>query len=164
MTLEECTAILGPLAIAMRVPMDEITFRAYHRLLKDVKPGLLERALDDLSREGLRFYPAATEILAACEKTRRRLLALDPYDGCPECEDQIGFRKVLNEAGQPTVERCPCKARWQHRLAAMGALEPLAALPGETTHETEQVYPTLDQLPAPVRAQVVSIATRKALK
>ena len=46
MTLQECTALLTPLALALRTPMDGPTFRAYHRALKDVPVRLLQAAID----------------------------------------------------------------------------------------------------------------------
>jgi hypothetical protein len=164
MTVKECTAILGPVALAMRAPMDEPSFRAYARVLKDIAPALLELALDDVLKGGAQFMPSAPELLTACELTRRRLLALHPYDGCAECEDQRGYRTVLNATGQKTVEKCPCKARHLERLAGMGLADPVAALPGEVTRESEQIYPTANQLPAHIRQQLNGIAGQKALR
>lgn len=165
MTLEECVALLTPLALALHKPIDVPTFRAYHRILKDVPVGLADQALTDLSKSGLVFMPTAPEIQAASERVRRRLLALNPYDGCAECEGHIGMREVRSAAGQLTVEPCPCKVRWQSRLAGMGLREPIACLPGEAgVGENEQVYPTLDQLPANLRHQIAAVAAQKALK
>jgi hypothetical protein len=164
MTLQECTAQLATLALALRADVDDPTFRAYHRVLKDTPAQLLEVAIDDLSRTGVRFLPAATELLAACETARRRLLALNPYDGCAECEDQRGYRTVLNAAGQKTVERCPCKGRHLEKLARMGLSAPLASLPGEVARESEQVYPSADQLPAPVRDRLVQISGQRLMR
>lgn len=164
MTLEECTALLTPLALALRADMDGPTFRAYARVLKDVPVALADRALTDLSVSGLRFMPSAPEILTASEQVRRRLLALNPWDGCAECEEQRGFRTIIGEGGQPTVEPCPCKARHLEKLGRMGLREPIALLPGEASTTEEQVYPTLEQLPAPLRKQIADIAGRKVLR
>ena len=164
MTLADCTEVLGQLAVAMRVDMDTPTFKAYHRVLKDVPVALLGHALTDLAKGGLRFFPTAPEILTAVEKTRRVMLALNPYDGCADCEGHIGYRSVLIEGCQPTVERCPCKARHLERLATMGLREPVAALPGEVERESEQIYPTVDQLPATLRQQIAAAAGKKALR
>lgn len=164
MTLKECTLVLGPFVIAIGADFDDIRFKAYHRVLKDVSPALLEVALEDVTKSGARFMPGAPELLAVCEKARRRLLALHPYDGCAECEGHPGYRNVLTDAGQPTVERCPCKGRWQERLSGMGALEPISLLPGEAERESEQVYPTVEQLPAPIRQQLERVAARKQLR
>lgn len=164
MTLEECVALLTPLALAMQKAIDGPTFRAYHRLLKDVPASLADQALTDLSDGGLRFFPTAPDIQTAAEKVRRRLLALHPYDGCIECEGHKGMREIRSAAGQLTVQPCPCKARWQARLASMGALAPLALLPGEASVENEQVYPTVEQLPAAIRQQIGQLAAQKVLK
>lgn len=164
MTLEECTSLLAPLALALQKPMDGPTFRAYHRILKDVPAELANHALTEIVASGLVFMPSAPEILIASEKARRRLLAQYPYTGCAECEEQRGYRSVLGDGGQPTVEPCPCKNRWLERLGRMGVREPLALLPGEASTTEEQVYPTFDQLPAGVRQQIGTIAAQKAIK
>ncbi len=166
MTLEETVAILTPLALAMRVDLDAPTYRAYHQQLEKVPAPLAQAAIADLSDAGMRFLPTAPEIKQASERKRRQLLAAHPYDGCAECEDHRGFRYVLGGNGQPVVEKCPCKARWQHQIAGIGALEPLAALPGEVGSgaESEAVFPTLEQLPEPVRKQLTAMAGRKALR
>lgn len=165
MTLQECTELLTPLALALRAEMDAPTFRAYHRVLKDVPVGLADRALSDLSRAGLEFMPTAFAIQAAAEKARRQLLALNPYDGCAECEEQRGFRTILGRDGQKTVEPCPCKGRYRQRLESLGVLEPVAALPGEAgVGVNEPVYPTVEQLPAPLRQRLRAVAGQKALR
>lgn len=160
----ELVDLLLPLALSMRAEIDKATWAAYHRVLKDIPVGLLRLAVDEFEREPRRFFPAAGEFRAAAERQRRAYLAAHPYDGCAECEDHLGFRKVLTEAGQPTVEPCPCKARWAERLADHGIAEPLAALPGEAgVGENEQVYPKLEQLPAPIRERLTAIAAQKRL-
>lgn len=164
MTLEECTELLTPLAIAMRVQLDVPTFRAYHGVLKDVPLGVAADAMNVLTREGLRFFPGAPEILLASETARRRLLAAHPWDGCIECEDQRGYRTLIGASGQKTVQPCPCKARHQAMLESRGLLTPIALLPGEAGAGDERVYPTLEQLPAPLRAQVKQLAAGKAWK
>lgn len=165
MTLQECTALLTPVAIACRADFDEPTFRAYHTVLKDVPAVLMEAAIEDMRTSGLRFVPTAPEYLAASERQRRRLLALHPWDGCADCEDQRGYRTVVVASGQKTVERCPCRARHAARLADMGIAEPLALLPGEAgVGESEQVYPTVGQLPDALRTRLQSIANQKQLR
>lgn len=164
MTLDECTTVIGTFALTLRQGVDAATFRAYHRVLADVAPGLLEMALADLGRTGIEFLPSAPKVLSACEATRRRLLALHPYDGCPDCEDQRGFQTIMNAAGQKTVKPCPCKARHAEKLIGMGLGAPVAEIASEASGESEQVYPTLEQLPAPMRAQVAGMAQRKVLR
>lgn len=163
MTLQECTALLAPIVVAFRAEFDDPTFRAYHRVLKDVPAALLDAAVDELVQSGARFMPTAPELLTATERTRRRLLALHPYDGCAECEGHIGWREIVAGNGQPMVDRCPCKGRWQQRLTGIGLIEPLAQLPGEAAHESEPVYPTVADLPAPLRRQLTALAERKGL-
>jgi hypothetical protein len=164
-TLKECVALLTPLALAMRVDLDQPTFRAYHALLKDIPIILGQAALEDLSSSGLTFFPTAPEIQRASEKARRRLVALHPYEGCIDCEGQIGFRPVLKD-GRPTntVVPCECKARHQMRLSEIGVLEPVSQLPGETEPQTETSYPTMAQIPAPIRQRLTAIAGVKVLR
>jgi hypothetical protein len=165
MTLQECTALLTPLALAMRADVDDPTFRAYHRILKDVPATLAQAALDDLTTNGMRFMPSAPEILNGAEKARRRLLALNPYEGCAECEFQRGFRNVLTPAGQKTVEACPCKARHLEKLDRMGLRNGIAMLPGESgVGESEQVFPTVEQLPAAMRQKLLEAVRQKVLR
>lgn len=165
MTLQECTALLTPLALALGRDVDGPTFRAYHKRLEDVPVRLAELAIVQLDHEGaLRFLPSAPEIRAASEKVRRQQLALHPYDGCAECEMQPGWRNVITERGS-AVEKCPCKGRHQEKLASLGLLEAVGLLPGESgVGESEQVFPTVAQLPAPIREQLTLVAGKKALR
>lgn len=165
MTLDECVALLTPLALAMRADLDKPTFRAYHAILKNVPATLGQAALEDLAQSGLRFFPSAPEIQTAAEKARRRLLALHPYEGCAECEDQPGYRTVrIGDGQQLTVEKCPCKAQHHQRLADLGALEAIALMPGEVDSQMSTSYPTVDQIPTPIRARLTQIAAAKLLK
>lgn len=161
MTLEECVALLTPIALAYRADMDGPTFRAYHRVLKDVPVALAVAALEALESNGSPFMPNAPMILAASETSRRQLLAAHPYDGCADCEGQRGYRTVITAGRQNTVERCPCRARHEAKLASLGLREPLALLPGESGPEGETAYPTLEQLPANLRARIESVASQK---
>lgn len=164
MTLEECTALLTPFALAMRADMDQPTFRAYHRMLQDVPLALAEPALEALSRTGLTFFPTAPEIQAAAERYRRQQLALNPWTGCADCEDQRGYQTVLTDGGQKTVSPCPCKARHQSRLAERGLLEPLALLPGEGGALDPTTYPDIQQLPAVHQQRLTQIASSKVMR
>lgn len=164
MTLEELKAALIPVALALRADFDGPTQRAYHRVLKDTPTPLVVAALEQLIDTGLRFMPNASEIQVAAEKARRQLLAAHPYEGCAECEAQRGFRTVLTEGGQKTVETCPCKARHRQRLEQMGALTALVTLPGEEHADDEAVYPTLEQLPERIRARLSAVAGQKVLR
>jgi hypothetical protein len=163
-TLQECTALLAPLALAMRTDLDEPTFKAYHRVLRDVPAHLAASALDALTQEGLRFFPTAIEIQGAAERVRRALLAAHPYEGCVECDHQRGYRTIAVN-GQKTVGPCPCKARHRAKLERLGVADPIAALPGEAgTIESEQVYPTLEQLPGSLQKQIREAVGRKLLR
>lgn len=165
MTLQECTALLVPIALARRAEMDEPTFRAYHRVLKDVPVMLAQAALETMEKAGLEFMPTAPKILHASEIARRQMLALHPYDGCAECDQQRGYRTIFGMDGQKAVERCPCLARHREKLEGLGILSPFAALPGEAgVGESEPVYPTVEQLPPALRTQLVHAAHRRLMR
>lgn len=165
MTLDECTVLLTPFVLACRVDFDVPTFKAYHRILKDVPATVAEAALEQLSRAGSAFMPSAPEILIASERQRRQQLALHPWSPCAECEDFPGYRKVLTMAGQQeTREKCPCKARHRAWLEDHGLAQALADLPGESGAGDEKVYPTVAQLPEGVRAPLLAIASTKVLR
>lgn len=123
MTLQECTAILTPLALAMRAEMDGPSYRAYYQTLKKYPAPLLGSAIqimiDARIREGNVYMPNAIEIGHAAEQARTRLLLQHPYDGCAECEGQKGWSRVL-VGGVERVERCGCFTRHQQKLAALG--------------------------------------------
>lgn len=160
----EFVAAFEPLVLALRADFDKPSWTVYFRVMQKVPASLLEAAVEQYFADGITFLPTAPELLAACETARRRMLALHPYDGCAECEDQRGYRTVIGESGQKTVERCPCKARHLDKLARMGLGEPLAALIGEVSRESEQVYPTREQLPAPIRERLTEIAGQRLLR
>ncbi len=161
----EFVAALNPLALAMRAELDKPSWSAYYAALKDIPAPLFAAAVQTLTAQALTYFPKAGELRAACERQRRAVLAAHPYDGCVECEDQRGYRTVINGSGQKTVEPCPCKRRWQQRIAELGAVEPIALLPGEAgVGENEQIYPTVDQLPADLRKQIGDVAARKVLR
>lgn len=165
MTLEETVFLLSPLALALRVDVDAPTFKAYAAQLKNVPVQLVDAALTDLSDTGLRFLPTAMEIKQAAEKKRRQLLAANPYEGCADCEHQIGYRTLVGAEGQKTVTKCPCRARHLARLETLGLREPVSDLPGEAgVGENERVYPAFEQLPAKVQAQLQRVAERKQLR
>lgn len=164
MTLKECASILGPIALAFRADVDEPTFRAYHRLLKDVPPGLLEAGIEILLDAGQRFFPSAVELQQGAERARRNLLAAYPYEGCAECEEQRGFRTLTAANGQKTVQPCPCKRRHLERLEGMGLRSSLAQLPSEAAGGDEAVYPTLEQLPSSLRDKLQLMASQKVLR
>lgn len=164
MTLEETVALLTPLALAMRVEIDGPTFRAYHKQLETVPAALVDAALTDLSDGGLRFFPGAPEIKQAAERKRRQLLAANPYTGCVECEDQPGYRTVSGDAGQKTVERCPCKQRHFVRLERLGLREAVSELPGEAGAGDERVFLKFEELPSRVQQQLRTVAEQKRLR
>jgi hypothetical protein len=74
-----------------------------------------------------------------------------------------GWRFVVRD-GVSRAERCPCLARHQAKLQSMGLLEAVAPLPGEAERESEQVFPTLEQLPADVRQRLGEVAGQKVLR
>lgn len=164
MTLAECTAMLTPVALALRAEFDLPTFKAYHRVLEKIPVSLAEDALQQLVNEGAEFMPTAPKILHAAERIRRQIVALLPWHPCAECEDFPGYRKVLAEGTrQETRAKCPCKARHRDNLQAQGILEPYATLPSETGAGDDRVYPSVDQLPARLREQVTAGASNLRL-
>lgn len=157
MTLQECTAMLTPVALALRAELDGPTFRAYHRILEKVPVSLGVDALQQLVDEGAEFLPTAPKILHAAERIRRQMVALLPWTPCVECADFPGYRKVLVDGNvQETRAKCPCKSRHREVLEGQGLLEPYATLPSETGAGDERVYPSVDQLPTRLRAQVTA--------
>jgi hypothetical protein len=124
MTLEECTDLLTPLALAMRADLDEPTFIAYGRMLAHVPVELAAAGLEELRATGLRFFPGAPEIQLAAERARRRQLALHPWEPCCDCEETPRWRLVM-VAGVKWFDRCPCIARHQAQLASLGLLAPI---------------------------------------
>jgi hypothetical protein len=158
----EFVEILEPLALAMRAEMDGPTWTAYYRALSDVAAPLLAAVVDGMFHQALEFFPKAPELRAACERQRRAVLAANPHEACCDCEHSRGWCQVLvNDV--PKVQRCPCVARHQQRLEALGVREPLAALPAEAAGD-EQVYPSFGQLPAGIRQQLEAVAARKQLR
>ena len=132
MTLEECTTVLAPAAIALGARLDVPTFRAYHRALQDVPLSLLEAALETAQRTPREPYepafPPARRLRALAEQARHALIAAHPYEGCCECEDQRGWRTVTHADGA-IVERCPGFRRHQEKLAQLGLGSMPLALP-----------------------------------
>lgn len=163
MTWTEFKAQTMPVAVQFGAEWDQPTWKMFYRAVSDVPLGLYIQALTDATRTRTKM-PSAAQLRELAEQHRRALLAANPYDGCPDCEDQRGYRTILNAAGQKTVERCPCKARHAEKLTGLGLDAPVAQIAAETSGESEQVYPTLNQLPAPIRAQVAGIAGQKVLR
>lgn len=163
MTLEECTAILTPLALAMRADMDVATYRAYHRALQDIPAPLFAVAVDGYAQSTEGWFPKAPDLRAACERQRRALLAAHPYEGCADCEHSRGWTTVFVD-GVPRAAVCACRGRHRAKLEALGLAEPVAALPGEAGAGEQAEYPTLEQLPSGVQRQVTAIAARKVLR
>lgn len=166
MTLEECTDLLTPLALATRAQMDVPTYMAYHAMLKDIPAELGVLALEDLRTRGeLEFFPSAPKIQSAAERMRRQQLALHPWSPCVDCEDQPGWRSITDRDGDSRLKRCPCRARYQQSLKTRGLLEAIAVLPGEAgVGENEQIYPRLEQLPAKLQKQIQRVVDQKVLR
>jgi hypothetical protein len=161
-TLEDCTLILAPLALALRAEMDVPTFTVYHRVLQKVPDQLLEMAVDALLQTPLDFMPTAPKLLVACEHQRRLWLAAHPHDGCDDCRGQRGFRNVVSSSGQRVVERCPCMAAHQQQLGGLAA--PLALLPGEEVAMLPPSAPSVEQLPAEIQQRVREVVARKVMR
>lgn len=156
-------AILTPLLLAMRVDFDLATWAAYYRVLSDVSVPVLEAAVDAISREPREWFPKAGELRGVCEQQRRQLVAAHPWTACCLCEDSPKWRAVLVE-GVTRVEKCPCVEQHRMSLKDQGILDPIAPMAGELTGDSEQVFPTMAQLPAGVRERLTGIAGQKALR
>lgn len=166
MTLDECTDLLTPVALALRAPMDLPTYMAYHAVLKAIPLELAQMALEDLRARGeLEFFPSAPKIQSASERARRQQLALYPWTPCAECEDTNGWRTMTDSRGDQRVERCPCRKYHEQTLRDRGLFDPIAVLPGEAgVGENEQIYPRLEQLPANVQKQIRATVAQKVLR
>jgi hypothetical protein len=160
---DDFIGIVSPLVLGMRVDFDKPTWSAYYAALRDVPAVLLENAVSVMLREPREFFPKVGELRAAAERSRRQMLALNPYEACAECEHSRGWRNVLVD-GVSKMERCPCRSRHQEKLKGLGLLEAVASLPGEAERESEQVYPSVEQLPADMRQRLGHIAGQKALR
>jgi hypothetical protein len=165
MTRKEFGAILEPFRLAMRADLDAPTLSAYFRVLESIPAVLFEAAINDYLSQPLEFFPKAPEMRAACELQRRRQLALMPaYDGCIDCEDTKGWRTVKGADGYERLERCPCRGRYQERLADRGLLEAVAQLPGEAEPQGESYHPSAEQLPSELRAKLLETVRQKVLR
>lgn len=130
MTLKECSAILSPLALALRAEMDAPTYRAYHRALDDVPVPLLEAAVVAAMRLNSPFMPKPGELRALAETRRRELMAAHPYERCAECNftGTVRLKPANRDLGLPPLYgKCRCWNRYQARLEQLGiGTEPLA--------------------------------------
>jgi hypothetical protein len=163
MTWDEFKQRAMPLAVQLGAEWDLPTWKMYHRAAQSMPMGLFEVALQRVAETRTKF-PSVAQLRELAEQHRRALLAAHPYEGCAECEGQRGFRTVISETGQKTVERCPCKARHAEKLERLGAGSPVAEIASEANGDSEQVYPTMQQLPEPVRQRLGAIAGQKALR
>lgn len=163
MERDEFAAIVSPLVLGMRAEFDQPTWSAYYAALRDVPAVLLENAVSVMLREPREFFPKVGEFRAVAERSRRQLLALHPHEACVECEHSRGWRQRTVD-GVSKMERCPCLARHQVKLKGMGLLEAVTSLPGESAGESEQVFPSVAELPADVRQRLGQIAGQKVLR
>ena len=101
--------------------------RLYTRKLQSVPVPVLTPMVDR-AISTRHWMPKVAELLADAETARLELLKrLGPYTGCVECEGQIGWRNRLDVPR--TAERCPCHARWQQKVQALGVGHARLALP-----------------------------------
>lgn len=162
MTFEDFRALAAPLAVQLGAEWDLPTWRLYHQAVASVPPMLLELAFQ-MAAETRTKYPSAAQLREIAESMRRKALALYPWSPCCECEDSPRWRKILVE-GIERVEVCPCVRRHTMRLAEMGLGTPIAELPGEDSPQSERLYPTLEQLPADIRARLETLSAQKVLR
>ena len=130
MTLKECTAILTPLALALRADMDAPTYRAYHRALDDVPLALLEAAVGQAMRVNSPFMPKPGELRAMAETRRKELMAAHPYERCAACNHTGTVRLMpanYDRGLPPKYGRCQCWHTHQKRIELLGiGTEPLS--------------------------------------
>lgn len=164
MTLQKCTAILAPLALALRADMDAPTFKAYHRALSDVPVPLLESAVAAALRVDSPFMPRPGELRAMAEVRRRELLAAFPYERCAACH-YIGTVRTGTVGGKPVYGRCSCWATYQKQIEAMGISEkPLAQLPVAYVEAEPEGEVAVDDLPPAITDRVRTLAASKWMK
>lgn len=129
MNRSEFRAMIEPLVVALGASFDLPTWTVYYRALEDVSAPLLAAAVERAAKSA-RFMPKPGELRQYAEDARTALMAAHPYEGCCECEGQIGWRPRLDQPR--AVERCPCWGRHQERLAQLGVGWAPLALPAET--------------------------------
>jgi len=162
-TLKECTAILTPLALALRADMDAPTFRAYFRALEDVPVALLEHAVNVAMRSESPFLPKPGELRALAETRRREVLAAHPYERCAACH-YVGTVRVGTQGGKPVYGRCACWTAYQKRIEALGIGEkPIAALPAAREPDPEPPVIEMDDVPPAITDRVRALASRKGM-
>lgn len=126
MTLEECTAMLTPLAIALRVQMDVPMFRAYHRALQDVPAQWLQAAIDLAMRQPRAAFeptfPAAPTLRSLAERARAAARAAKVFQPCGDCNG-TGWQEI-EEGNVVRVKRCGCWNDYQAELVALGLRGP----------------------------------------
>lgn len=127
MTLDECITIITPLALAMRTPMDEPSFLAYHRVLEDVPARVFQSAVGLASRDGRRFFPSAAELREVCERARVSLRAQLKFQPCVNCTHDGWAEREIN--GVRRMVRCSCWQAHQARVAELGVGDQPLALP-----------------------------------
>lgn len=136
MTLQECTALLAPLGVALGVAIDDPTYRAYHRCLQDVPLPLLQRACDvAITRPRGHYearFPTPMMLRQWAEEARQVWLKQFPWSACEVCAENSGFVEVLDEHGVTRLTRCSCWREHQTRLAQSGMATVLALPPAES--------------------------------
>lgn len=165
MTVQECTAVLAEAALALRADVDEPTFRAYHRVLKDVPAKLLQAAIDAaLAEPDLKFFPSAPDWKGRCEIQRRRMLALHPYEPCAKCN---GIGQVrTSPVGLVPIRYgpCPCRLAYEARIERLGLFaKPIAALPPADGEVFEEPSAPI-ALPEHVQARLHEISRTKVMR
>lgn len=123
-----------PLAVQLGAVWDLPTWKLYHRAVERIPLPLYIAAVQQAAETRTKM-PSAAQMRDLAEGTRQALLAANPYTGCVDCEQQRGWvTRIDVENGQLTVSRCPCKARYDTKLAELGVTTPIAlpALPAAT--------------------------------
>jgi len=135
MTLEECTALLTPFALAMRWDVDGPTFRAYHQALEHLQASDLDAALATARRQPRAFPPSAPELVALAESCRIARRQSLPFESCGNCSQQGWIEREIH--GVMRTVRCECWKAHQAHLARLGAGDQPLALPAGREDWTE---------------------------
>lgn len=137
MTLDECTAILVPLALALRASMDVPTFKAYHQALRALPAPLLQAACTKALEEASRvFMPTAPELRTLAARARHEILAAHPFIG-GLCCDGTGWRELGTEG---RVTRCACYQQYLARLDGLGVGPAIPVTPERPRLEAGELF------------------------
>jgi hypothetical protein len=127
MTRTEFVAIVTPLTLRLKNPLDTVEWKLLHESLDDLGPQLLQAAVHRAARTR-KWFPRDVEFREDAEACRLEMRAALKFEPCAECETSPGYRPV----GKLAVERCPCWHAHQAKVASLGVgSKPLALPPAD---------------------------------